>query len=568
MSLMSRVRVLTKILSVVLLLSAIAGLIAWFGTRALSDLNAGAENMANAARRSLLAARANQNARDFNRAELRAVINVSEENRSAAMEMIDGQIQQFDERLQEVGKTPDEKAHALLIPLREAYTAYKAQLARTLALVQAAKAEKKTLQSEELEAAVMKSWAESDKLQSSIKAVADRLNDRVEEFARAASDEYQSKSFLMICLAAGGIMAGILLAFVIGQFGIAKPLRGLVALLQQMAKGEAVEMTGIDRADEIGETARAVDAIKLMLAEKARREALAKAEDDRAKAEMRRQEMHKLADEFENAVGEVVETVSSASTELEASADTLTSTARRAQEIATSVSAASEEASTNVQSVASAAEELSSSVSEISRQVLESSRIAKEAVSQASTTSEQISKLAQATSRINDVVDLINSIASQTNLLALNATIEAARAGQAGRGFAVVASEVKALAEQTAKATDEIAQQVSGMQVATDQSVTAIKAINDTIAKMSEIASVIASAVEEQGAATQEISRNIQHAAQGAEQVSSGIADVQHGATETGSASTQVLSSAKMLSRDSIRLKDSVSAFLNTVRAA
>ena len=363
-------------------------------------------------------------------------------------------------------------------------------------------------------------------------------------------------------------MAGILLAFVIGQFGIAKPLRGLVALLQQMAKGEAVEMTGIDRADEIGETARAVDAIKLMLAEKARREALAKAEDDRAKAEMRRQEMHKLADEFENAVGEVVETVSSASTELEASADTLTSTARRAQEIATSVSAASEEASTNVQSVASAAEELSSSVSEISRQVLESSRIAKEAVSQASTTSEQISKLAQATSRINDVVDLINSIASQTNLLALNATIEAARAGQAGRGFAVVASEVKALAEQTAKATDEIAQQVSGMQVATDQSVTAIKAINDTIAKMSEIASVIASAVEEQGAATQEISRNIQHAAQGAEQVSSGIADVQHGATETGSASTQVLSSAKMLSRDSIRLKDSVSAFLNTVRAA
>jgi methyl-accepting chemotaxis protein len=176
--------------------------------------------------------------------------------------------------------------------------------------------------------------------------------------------------------------------------------------------------------------------------------------------------------------------------------------------------------------------------------------------------------LAKAASRIGDVVDLINTIAGQTNLLALNATIEAARAGEAGRGFAVVASEVKALAEQTAKATGEIGQQITGIQAATRESVGAIKEISDIIGKMSEIASTIASAVEEQGAATQEISRNVQQAAQGTQQVSSNIVDVQHGVSETGSASAQVLSAAQSLSRDSNRLKDEVGNFLNTVRAA
>ena len=193
--------------------------------------------------------------------------------------------------------------------------------------------------------------------------------------------------------------------------------------------------------------------------------------------------MAKLADDFESAVGEIVETVSSASTELEASAGTLTATAERSQELTTMVAAASEEASTNVQSVASATEELSSSVNEISRQVQESARMASEAVGQARKTNERVSELSKAASRIGDVVELINTIAGQTNLLALNATIEAARAGEAGRGFAVVASEVKALAEQTAKATGEIGQQITGIQAATQDSVSAIKEISGTIEK-------------------------------------------------------------------------------------
>ncbi|WP_022720752.1 methyl-accepting chemotaxis protein, partial [Rhodopseudomonas sp. B29] len=268
------------------------------------------------------------------------------------------------------------------------------------------------------------------------------------------------------------------------------------------------------------------------------------------------------------AVGEIVNTVSSASTELEASASTLTTSAERAQHLSSTVAAASEEASTNVQSVASATEELSSSISEISRQVQESARMAADAVNQARTTDERVSELSKAATRIGDIIELINTIAGQTNLLALNATIEAARAGEAGRGFAVVAAEVKALAEQTAKATGEISQQISGIQSATNDSVTAIKQIAGTIGRLSEISSTIAAAVEEQGAATQEISRNVQQAAMGTQQVSSNVIDVQRGATETGSASSQVLSSAQTLAQDSTRLRSEVSRFLDSVRAA
>jgi methyl-accepting chemotaxis protein len=221
-----------------------------------------------------------------------------------------------------------------------------------------------------------------------------------------------------------------------------------------------------------------------------------------------------------------------------------------------------------VQSVASATEEMSSSVNEISRQVQNSARIASEAVEQAQMTNNRVSELSKAASRIGDVVELINKIAGQTNLLALNATIEAARAGPAGRGFAVVASEVKALAEQTAKATGEISQQVSDIQIATRESVIAIKAIGSTIGRMSEIASTIASAVEVQGATTQEISRNVQQAAHGTLQVSSSIVDVQRGASETGVASSQVFSAAQSLSSESYRLKADVATFLNSVRMA
>jgi methyl-accepting chemotaxis protein len=373
----------------------------------------------------------------------------------------------------------------------------------------------------------------------------------------------------MVWISGGiGLFLGLAAALWIGIKGLSQPIARLKSVMEALAGNNlSVDVPGTGRRDELGEMARTVEVFKKNGLEVERLKREQQVIEKRA-AEQRKADMVKLADNFEGAVGEIIETVSSASTELEASAGTLTKTAEHAQQVTTTVAAASEEASTNVQSVASATEEMASSVNEISRQVQESARIANEAVSQARSTTERVSELSKAATRIGDVVDLINTIAGQTNLLALNATIEAARAGEAGRGFAVVASEVKALAEQTAKATGEIGHQITGIQAATQDSVGAIKEISGTIERLSEISSAIAAAVEEQGAATQEISRNVQQAAQGTQQVSSNITDVQRGASETGSASSQVLAAAQSLSRDSNRLKLEVGKFLNTVRAA
>ncbi|MBR1192079.1 HAMP domain-containing protein [Bradyrhizobium sp. AUGA SZCCT0240] len=397
--------------------------------------------------------------------------------------------------------------------------------------------------------------------------VADFAKHRVqEENAEAAREMVAAER---VCLAVGICAMLMLLGTWLFSFmTIVRPMRALTAAMDELAGGNfAVVLPGLGRKDEVGGIAGAVEKFKVVAEQKARDEAETKRRQDEIAVQQRKTDMVKLADQFESAVGEIVEAVSSASTELEASAVTLTATAERSQELTTTVAAASGQASANVQSVASATEELSSSVTEISRQVQESARIANEAVDQARVTNDRVGELSKAAGRIGDVVDLINTIAGQTNLLALNATIEAARAGDAGRGFAVVASEVKALAEQTAKATGEISQQIAGIQGATEESVTAIKEISCTIERLSEISSTIAAAVEEQGAATQEISRNVQQAAQGTQQVSANITDVQRGAGETGSASSQVLSAAQMLSGDSNRLKVEVSKFLSSVRA-
>jgi len=394
----------------------------------------------------------------------------------------------------------------------------------------------------------------------------DLNNAGADKAAQDGADRYAHAFLLVVIILGAAIVIGAGVSFYLVR-DVSTGIASIVTPMQALGRGDLTAVVPHQgEKTEIGAMADTLQVFKeALIAKKAADEAAAA--DAEAKIERGRR-VDNITREFESMIGEVVETVSSASTQLEASAGTLSSTAERAKELATTVAAASEEASTNVQSVASATEELSSSVTEISRQVQESARMATEAVGQARTTNDRVSELSKAAARIGDVVELINTIAGQTNLLALNATIEAARAGEAGRGFAVVASEVKALAEQTAKATGEISQQISGIQSATQESVTAIKDISGTIERLSEISSTIAAAVEEQGAATQEISRNVQQAAQGTMQVSSNITDVQRGATETGSASSQVLSAAKMLSGDSTRLRVEVSKFLTSVRAA
>ncbi len=350
---------------------------------------------------------------------------------------------------------------------------------------------------------------------------------------------------------------------------VTTPLSQLASALSELSNGNfEILLPGIGRRDEIGAMARAVEAFKVKSSEKARKEMEEQAARERAVAEQRRADMHKFADQFEAAVGSIAAGVSSAATELASSAEVLTKSASGAAQATTMVATASKEAATNVQSMASATEEMSSSINEISRQVQASSKIAEDAVRQATRTDHRIGELSRAADKIGDVVKLITAIAEQTNLLALNATIEAARAGDAGKGFAVVASEVKQLAAQTAKATNDISDQIHNMQIATSDSVTAIKEIGGTIDRISDISSAIAAAIVEQGATTQEITRSVQRASVVTNQVTTNIVEVDEAARENGSAAANVLACAKSLADESNRLDTEMGRFLAMVRAA
>ncbi len=346
------------------------------------------------------------------------------------------------------------------------------------------------------------------------------------------------------------------------------PVRKIGEVLLQLANGNKSGIVPyIDRGDEIGDMARVANLFKANLLQMERIEAEQKKAEEQSTME-RKGEMLRLAGTFELTIGEIVKTVSSTSAELETAATTLAQTADAAQKLTVSVASTAEQASDNVQSVLHATDEISTATGVITRQVSESSDIASQAVRQVQETSVRMAKLLGAASRIGNVVELITDVAGQTNLLALNATIEAARAGEAGRGFAVVASEVKALALRTATATREITSQISDIQKATQDSSSALQEIGGTIDRLAAAASAIASAVDEQDATTREITRNVRQAAQGTSLVASSILDVNQGATKTGSASSGVLSSAKILAAESNKLRLEADNFLATVRAS
>jgi methyl-accepting chemotaxis protein len=369
---------------------------------------------------------------------------------------------------------------------------------------------------------------------------------------------------IVICIIVG--ILSLLIGLYQAIIQVSRPIKKITGKMELLASGDKTIMVdGVQRKDEIGAMARALqvfkdNALKVEQMQREQEEAKKKSEADRRAA------LLQMADDFESKVGGIVQTVSAAATEMRASASTLNNTADQTSKQSTSVAAAAEEAATNVQTVAAAAEELSASITEISRRVQEATQVANKAVDEANGTSKTMEELVVSAQKIGTVVQLINDIASQTNLLALNATIEAARAGEAGKGFAVVASEVKNLANQTAKATEEISGQIATIQSETTNAAKAIQNIGGTIGNINRIATTIASAVEEQGAATQEIARNVQQAAAGTTEVTTNIVHVTQAAGETGAAAGELLSASGELSTQSELLRKQVDQFIAGVR--
>jgi methyl-accepting chemotaxis protein len=409
--------------------------------------------------------------------------------------------------------------------------------------------------------------AEEEKLNHELAALLEEIERFTLAAVRTVEEHEKAAVWQMAIVSVISAVVGFALAVWFTRVGVARPLSQVVTALNRLAEGDTTAEVNVRSKDEIGQVAEAFVTFKTKTIE------LKRLEEERAQEEVRREEekrrqMLALADSFEAAVGGVVDTVSAAATELQATAQTMSSTAEQTNAQSTSVAGASEEASANVQTVATASEELSASIAEIARQIAETNRVSQQAVDDADRANHSVNGLSEAAQKIGAVVSLIQDIAEQTNLLALNATIEAARAGEAGKGFAVVAGEVKSLATQTAKATQEIAQQVEGMQSATGGTVAVIEGIVKVIKQISENARGIAAAVEQQNAATGEISRNVQEAAAGTQAVASNIVGVRQAAEQTGAAASEVLESAGQLSRQSELLRGEVGKFIASLRTA
>ncbi|BAI76146.1 methyl-accepting chemotaxis protein (plasmid) [Azospirillum sp. B510] len=564
---LGNLKISIKIMLIVGLLSAVSLTVAGFGAVGLRFVGSAITDLDEATTEVRLSSRLNRLLAEINRDEYSLVVNPDEVATVAAA--IDERRKALADAIAQLHRTIDGEQITILAKIEKQLPTYYEKLSASLDAARKTQGASSLTDSQRImKAALEASRADVRNIRSDITAFLNFTEKESTALARQAEEAAAAKLTRMFAIAGAGTLAGILLGLMIAQKGIVGPIKSIVSSLRGLADGDlTVAISGTRRRDEVGMIAETARVFKANLIRSREMEEEAKQAEARAAADRRRTILG-LADEFETSIGGVVEAVSSAATQLQSTARTMSAVAEETASRSTAVAAATEQASANVQTVAAASEELGSSIGEISRQVADSASISSQAVSEAERTNVTVEGLAVAAQRIGDVVSLIQNIASQTNLLALNATIEAARAGEAGKGFAVVASEVKQLANQTAKATGDISAQITEIQNQTGGAVTAIRNIGLTITQVNEISNGIAAAVEEQSAATAEIGRNVQQAAQGTQEVSSSIAGVSKAAEEAGTASNEVLSAATQLSQEAGRLRREVEGFLSRVRAA
>jgi len=456
----------------------------------------------------------------------------------------------------------------LLGPVKKDLGRYWGELDSTLRVAEAHRDVKIDVAQAEVYREVMNSRVIADELNKSVHdyiAYTDQKGDRIGAATQAAADRAIAINIAVGLLA---LLVGVAGGLLISRRGIVSPLHGVLTAINTLVSGHlTLTVPSVERKDEIGDIARSVEFFRTRMVENESLRA-AQAEAEQAAREQRRQEMLALAERFDRHVRGVVTAIARSSDALRSSAQALSATAEQTQRQSAAVSAATEQATVSVQTVSSAGSQLAASINEITRQVQNAARFSQDAAREAEATNHRITGLTDSTAQIGSVVKMIGDISSQTNLLALNATIESARAGEAGKGFAVVANEVKILANQTGRATEEISQQISSVQVETQSAAEAISSFTMTMERINQLTTMIAGAVEQQGAATEEIARNVDQAAQGTRDVASNIADVAAAAAQTGRMAHEVLKASDGLKRESDALDREVQAFLGEIRAA